>query len=232
MHGSSSESGNILFLILIAVALFAALSYAIAWSGRGSSKGISEEQAQTVASALLNQAVAVQTAYQRVRVACEVEEIDFAPLVGANPNAPTDGSCRVFDQRWGLGREHLTAPPEVLVDGAPSPRWSVSPYLRIIGVGSDDGTAPCTGCELSLVLPYVNETVCRAYNRLSIGVDTLETWIASNLDYSASWRPYAGEFGSWDTAQRPVSRGHPVQCVAESNGNTGIYGLVYVLEAR
>ena len=98
------QKGNALFLILIAVALFAALSYAVTQSGRGGS-GIDKEQAEFVAAKLFNFTTAFQTGVDRLRLGgCDVEEISFANDVyssqdgtviiypdGHNPNTPADG---------------------------------------------------------------------------------------------------------------------------------------------
>lgn len=57
-----SERGNILFMILIAVALFAALSYAVTSSSRGGSKGIGEERARLLASRIVQYGTSIEQA--------------------------------------------------------------------------------------------------------------------------------------------------------------------------
>lgn len=49
----AKRSGNVLFLILIAVALFAALSYVVAHSGRSSAGSTSRELAKLQAAQIL-----------------------------------------------------------------------------------------------------------------------------------------------------------------------------------
>ena len=103
-----SQRGNALFLILIAVALFAALSYAVTNSGRGGS-GIDKEQAEIAAAQILQYISSIDTAIQRMRVinGCGESEFNFETTLyetnsgtqmnSANSNAPADGSCDIFD---------------------------------------------------------------------------------------------------------------------------------------
>lgn len=51
---SKTQNGNILFLILIAVALFAALSYALSSTNRNNDKALTDERAKLIASRILS----------------------------------------------------------------------------------------------------------------------------------------------------------------------------------
>lgn len=61
-----NSAGNVLFLILIAVALFAALSYAVTSSSRSSGGSVSREKMNAAFSEIQNVVTAHRTAFQRM----------------------------------------------------------------------------------------------------------------------------------------------------------------------
>lgn len=99
MYKPSNQSGNVLFLILIAVALFAALSYAVTQSNRGS--GDADRELQQIDQAEADNCTAsVNTARLRVEVVnnCSSDQLSYERPDGgnSNPNAPIDKSCHIF----------------------------------------------------------------------------------------------------------------------------------------
>jgi hypothetical protein len=115
----TSQSGNALFLILIAVALFAALSYAVTVSGRGGGT-VSKETAQLEAAAISSYLGEIRNAVTRLRLTggCTDAQINFegsgytdgptGPYGGtvmiannSNPSSPTNDSCDVFHKNGG-----------------------------------------------------------------------------------------------------------------------------------
>lgn len=69
----SKERGNVLFLILIAVALFAALSYAVSTSMRSGGGNDGEEKSVLSASRLLNFGSTMQAGIDRMRISGGVD---------------------------------------------------------------------------------------------------------------------------------------------------------------
>lgn len=97
----ASQGGNALFLILIAVAMFAALSYAVTQTGQGGSGGIDRENAvlDTGVSQQCNEYVATGVDKLKLFNKCTTAQISYELPDGTNENpmAPVDKSCHVFD---------------------------------------------------------------------------------------------------------------------------------------
>ncbi len=106
---TNTQSGNILFLILLAVVLFAALSYAVTSSLRGGGTDASGEKLTAEIAAMIQFMDQVDAAVLRMNMTknIRIETISFrhdsayygtnAPIVDYmdNPNCTND-SCRVF----------------------------------------------------------------------------------------------------------------------------------------
>ncbi|MBN8552161.1 MAG: hypothetical protein J0L52_04625 [Caulobacterales bacterium] len=102
------ERGNILFLILLAVVLFAALSYAVTQSLRGGGKDVSDEKAAAIAAQIIN-AIGLQEPelmrfMERQKLA--IHQVDFigphgtASSSGNSPNCTTT-ACDFWSQDGG-----------------------------------------------------------------------------------------------------------------------------------
>lgn len=104
MHRYFHARGNALFLILIAVALFGALSYAITQSGRGGGN-IAREEAMIKQARLENYQAAITAAVMRLTLpgTCTAAQISYETPAGANanPSAPSDKSCHIFHPNGG-----------------------------------------------------------------------------------------------------------------------------------
>ncbi len=89
------ERGNILFLILLAIVLFAALSYAVTNGTRVSDNGgMSKEAAESAAADILNWTAQVDVVVQRMRMikGYSIEDISFRD----NANKDQTGGADIF----------------------------------------------------------------------------------------------------------------------------------------
>lgn len=165
------NSGNALFLILIAVALFAALSYAVTQSGRGGGN-TAAEQAQLQAARVMNFAARVQQAVTRLRLinGCSETQLSFENSNAqtgsyANPGAPTDKSCNVFDPAGGgVAFEDLPGTPVNILPGGEwwTAQYSIFGGFEVYGQGTT-GNRPASN-DLVLGAP-VSLDMCNAINK-------------------------------------------------------------------
>lgn len=180
------ENGNALFLILIAVALFAALSYAITSSSRGSGN-INKEQAQIASAQVLQYLESINQAMLRMKVVngCSDDGYNFETTVyqannslqlnNTNSKAPADGSCDVFDQASG-GVTAIALPsaaldlshPEAADPGTYPNAWQAG-HLRIAvtqlsGIGTDDVAGTESANDMLFISNYLNKETCMKIN--------------------------------------------------------------------
>ena len=216
----SKERGSALFYILIAVVLFAALSYTVSNMMRGDSSAemVGEERAKVLASEILNYGRAVRTAVQDMRISngCADTDISFE---NNEVSGYTNTSCQVFNPAG--GDVTYIAPIADILDSEFEGEFSYGNLYfngsnEIVGVGTTCGDISCM--DLVMFIPYVKEEVCRAINE-SLGVTSAGDAVPSE-GVIAFWpgEEFDGVYGA-STIDRvigddaPVLANQPVGCL-------------------
>lgn len=241
-----AQRGNILFLILLAVVLFAALAYAVTSSMRGGGRDASQESLRTQVAAIQNFGMQVRTALTRMTLTGGLQpwQIDYAKdgyaLSGANTNCTT-GSCRLHDPEGG-GVNGYAMPSRFLSDGTACPAastWNgryhfVNHTVKGIGIETErDLVLRIQGVSLPLCLA-VNEANGIA-NASAGTVPPLEQYQTSNTaNYSGA---LSNEVTLTDTQARLGDQatgvnGKQMFCLRESGTQSGCYHIYYVLLER
>lgn len=156
IHAKSNASGNILFMILIAISLLAALSYAMSGSMRGGGAGkISKDQTDIKVGKLLTLASDIKTGVNTVYTqGISESDISFAhPQLTGYGTIGSDLLAEIFNESGGgVG---FVPVPAGLNDGS---QWEFYGHTRAPRVGVN------TVADLVAVVPNMTETACRAVN--------------------------------------------------------------------
>lgn len=134
-----SQHGNVLFLILIAVALFAALSYAVSVSMRNGGGSAANEKTETEVASVLQYFTGMRQAIDRMRLnGCDDAQISFertGSTAYTNPNSPADKRCHVFSPNGGgiSYRNYGGVATSVVVDGIGTSKSDLTYYVHNIG---------------------------------------------------------------------------------------------------
>lgn len=171
-HRVQDEKGNALFLILIAVALFAALSYAVTQTGRGSG-GSSKEQVTLEIARINDFASQIQSGLQRLSLIQNTPEylVDYhdpAPAAWCAANDPitansfcTSNTCRLYDPQGGGVASGFVVSPQYRdtrggaeMDAGCPEYWNIT----VNGVGQNNQN------DMVLELQGITKAFCIAWN--------------------------------------------------------------------
>ncbi len=163
--GMISQRGNILFLILLAVVLFAALSYAVTNSLRGGGKNASSEDASVMAAQFMGHMAQVENTVTRMTMSgVKPEHLDFRDTFsgnGANSNCATP-ACRVFHVDGG-GMRAMSTPVKALCTGVTyylASNGEARSAFLLISV-KNIGTSLA---DIVMIMRGVNDDICNEIN--------------------------------------------------------------------
>lgn len=161
-----TEKGNVVFLILIAVALFAALSFAATQNSKsGGGSDAARETRVMKASQVTQYMTGIETTMIKMRISkgCTEDGMSFymvgVPELAAYLHTPEVADiCKVFHPLG--GGIPWAPPPEGVNDGS---QWIITGANAVRDVGTHNGNADSS--ELMVILPNVNRDFCLDMNR-------------------------------------------------------------------
>ena len=235
-----SESGNVLFLILIAVALFAALSYAVTQSTR-TGGGSGDNETALISSAQLTQYPAtIRTSVVRMIISgADITSLEFnAPDQFSNLLSNAVG---VFHPSGG-GATYSQSPGDMMATGNPG-TWVFNAENEILYLGTTNeaalGTPLDTTVDVIAFLPGITQTLCSRINDelgiagipVETGIDVVEN--LDNSDGTLSGRTDFCEGGCGATIGQdvPALDAQPFGCF-ELTASSGNYVYYHVLVER
>lgn len=235
--------GNVLFIILIAIALLAALTWSMTRTSRTMST-VSAEDAEIATQNILSYTNSVMEATERVMASngCRDDQVSFEnPVVAGytNPNAPADQRCHIFAQDGGgLTWEEPSAD---WLDGSHAADALYGQFVVpgggscIYDVGQGDGATGCPAAysDIFIAIPFLKEEICTSINKklgvnLPLGtapIDGTNAWLPANAKYT-------GSFSATAVISLGAYNGRQAVCFQSTTTPAGGYHFYQVLIAR
>ena len=236
---SHTQSGNVAFIILLAVALFAALSFAITQNRDSNTSLMTDQQAEMAAQEITAYGNAIANTVQKLKLrGCTETQYNFGNSVwtygdGAilisnthNPSAPATG-CSVFVTS-DVNLTPVVFPLSYTTGASTSPTSTASGHGRIMKLAIP-GVGVTANDEIVYSTMRLNQNVCKKINEI-LGVTTASdsmptfTWTASS---------YNGTLGSTpmtDTSTGSILTGKTAFCAWNTTNN--LHAFLQVLVAR
>ncbi len=247
MMPRQAEKGSALFIILIAVVLFAALSFSIAQMLRdGNPATIAEEKSRLYAEEILSYGRTMRQAAQNMKISHGCADMDISVEDTGLPNGyihspVTSDGCKLFDPEGG-GVTYQKPVAAWLAQISPTPalqgNWYFPANTCVPGTGTAAAGAGCNSDSANneaiiAVLPYIQKQVCLQVNKL-LGIanpggnppaETANAWPGGSPYYN----------GGQADGERLDQAGKMAGCfegAAASTPTPGTYHFFQILVAR
>lgn len=170
---NNRENGNILFLILIAVGLFAALSYVIGNSSRSGAGSTEAENTRLQVTRIIQYANYMRASILRLSAGANISEISFdSPLWGDNRyehGVPRPDRNKVFNRDGGdipFQRPEAGWLDKQFASEDLYGNWFFTGAACVpeIGSGASGCDARTSYADLIMVLPFIPRHLCQALN--------------------------------------------------------------------
>jgi len=216
---NSNCGGNVLWFILLAVVLLAGLTMVLSRMGSSVDQDADQEQNIIKASQIIRYGKGLELAIDRLKLSgCSENEISLENdqvSSYANPAAPPDLSCHVFETQ-GAGQSWRDFNATNL-NNANAP-VIYSGEIAIDGLG--------TARPELMILARVSESICAQINRLSDIDDSVAAGLTSGI---ANWNLYfTGSYGAathtlGTGSEAPELSDKPAGCLIDDNGARVFY---------
>ncbi len=234
IEGRKSESGNVLFLILIAVALFAALSYAVTQSTRSGGGDAGRETTLVNAASITQYPASVKTAITRMVVSSSIDPNDLKFDPPSNFAALTTDVLKAQSVFYpttstggGGGASYVYAPANVMESGAAG-TWHFNGANEVQNIGLSGGGA--TEADVIAFLPNVKQAVCQSIHA-KLGLSTsIPDLTAATIDYTSDMDVGSPNItGTGGVITDAILDAQPQGCF---EGAAGVYVYYHVLVER
>lgn len=174
------EQGNVLFLILIAVVLFAALSYAVTRSNNNSSGSVDNEKGKILAAQLIQYPGGLRTTIIRMTInGTSAADLRF-DLPQSFPSLSNFG-VQVFHPQGG-GATYAEGVPDMMTSAA-NGTWYFNAGFEVENIGLNQGGSD-DGNEIMAFLPGIHKGICESINE-DLGIPGIPN---TNSDMSSVYK--------------------------------------------
>lgn len=209
-HHRQSQSGNVLFIILIAVVLFAALSFAISQTTQHGERGVTQEKYKIDSSYVHQFPTMVREAIKRMIISQAMSPTDLSFAHGGNVAYGIPGTSparEVFHPQGGAVAYQF--PPANINDGSD---WVFTGNIEVQGIGTTTGTG--SGNELLILLPGIGMELCMKLNE---GFGGGQNVVPTTLTVAGENAAFTGTFTYSGTLNHPVLNGKDAFCYYSQN---------------
>lgn len=219
-----SERGNVLFLILIAVALFAALSYAVTQSTRSGGGDASKETNLVNAASITQYPASIKTAITRMVISNSIspDTLLFDTPSSFSDLDDDDKKARGVFYPTGGGATYVEAPANVMQNNTAG-QWHFNMQNQVINIGSS-GAISADTADVIAFLPNVKKALCDSiHTRLGISLTyTTPAVVDTTFDMDEATTPAAptGTIGGTQATPDDLG-GQPQGCFL--NGSEYVY---------